>query len=184
MSTLEQDFPRRVFLDSSCLQNIQAYGEFIFDGAALQERARIHRVPHGVEDLEALRVIFAIGQRAPFELALSEGSFSEVTAKGDPSYLDWANEVLAYWHQCLDSSGLPDPASTFADALRTSKFGYLSKKDARLIRDAVIVGCDVFLTMDRRLAENHEHLQRELDLRVLTPASLWKSLRPWAGLFL
>ena len=38
--------------------------------------------------------------------------------------------------------------------LHSSRFGYLSRKDAALIRDAVLLESDTFLTLDRKLARN------------------------------
>ncbi len=48
--------------------------------------------------------------------------------------------------------------------LHPSRFGYLSRKDAALIRDAVLLECDTFLTLDRKLARNAD-----------TPVASWGS---------
>lgn len=40
-----------------------------------------------------------------------------------------------------------------------------------------------FLTMERRLPRNAEHIGRELGIEVFTPIRHWEMLRPWAGLW-
>ena len=64
------------------------------------------------------------------------------------------------------------------------KFGYLSDKDRLLLRHAVVLRCEAFLTMERRLPRNAVHLERELGIRILTPIMHWEMLRPWAALWL
>ena len=66
--------------------------------------------------------------------------------------------------------------------LREKRFGYLSTKDATLIRDAVWLECDVFLTMERKLPKNSAHIEQELGIKVLQPIGYWDLLRPWAAL--
>ena len=62
--------------------------------------------------------------------------------------------------------------------LHSSRFGYLSRKDAALVRDAVLLESDTFLSLDRKLARNAVHISRELGLEVLRPPELWQVLRP------
>jgi hypothetical protein len=66
--------------------------------------------------------------------------------------------------------------------LSEKHFGYLSTKDAYLIRDAVLLECDVFLTMERKLPRNSAHIEQELGIKVLQPIGYWDLLRPWAAL--
>jgi hypothetical protein len=180
------EIPTRIFLDSSTLQTLQTYGEFIWENCEVSKNDRIRRVPNGLENLEALRSIFIVNNRAQFEFALSENSFIEVRDRGDYSYLQWAYDVLDHWQACLDSYAkgpFTNQGAQLATRLDGASFGYLGNKDRRLIQDAVGLECDAFLTMERRLPRNAAHLQRELGVRVLTPIQLWEVLRPWAGLF-
>jgi hypothetical protein len=62
-------------------------------------------------------------------------------------------------------------------------FNYLSAKDRLLIRDAVELECDGFLSMELRLPRNAPHLRREIRLLVVRPIELSALLRPWARLF-
>jgi len=43
--------------------------------------------------------------------------------------------------------------------------------------------CEAFLTVERRLPSNREHVERELGIRILTPTTHWEMLRPWAALW-
>src|SRR4051812_468751 len=107
MGSRFEDIPSRIFLDSSLLQNLQRYGEFIYENRELSPSDRIHRDSVGVAKLEALRWIMQVAQRAPFEFALSDNSFVEVERCGDRRYLQWAYDVLDHWHACLEASGEP-----------------------------------------------------------------------------
>src|ERR1700736_5217137 len=64
------------------------------------------------------------------------------------------------------------------------KFGYLSDKDRLLIRQAVLLRCEAFLTVERRLPRNAAHLERQLGIRIMTPITHWEMLQPWAALWL
>lgn len=66
MSLERPDFPQRIFLDSSTLQTMLRYGEYLYDGGEVGEDDRIHRDPVGLKKLEDLRTIMEIAQRAPF----------------------------------------------------------------------------------------------------------------------
>jgi len=188
VSTFEE-LPGRLFLDSSVLQRLEKYGEFIYDGGSIDEDDRIWSVPGGVDNLEALRRIMFVGQRAMFELVLSSNSFREVEDSGQSSYLMWAHEVFCYWQEVLrdyDEHGISPFTGRGAELawkLESPKFGYLGKKDSLLIRDAILLECDAFLTMDTKLERNGGHIERELRLNVMSPNGYWKLLEPWAALF-
>jgi len=168
----------RIFLDSSTLQTLQDYGEFIYDGMHLDPTARILRIPDGAANLQALRSLTMLAQRAGIELALSANSLREVEQKGDLSYLQWALEILDYWEQCLSLHYPPGVPFTgkgveLAATITRHRFGYISEKDLRLLQDAVSLECDAFLTMERRLPRNRNHLEREIGIVVAQPAALW-----------
>jgi len=133
--------------------------------------------------VEALRQIMLVGSRAPLQLVLSRNSLEEVLDRGRHDYLQWALEVLDYWEGCL--AAYEDSASAFsgcgaalAAKLIETRFGYLSAKDTNLIRDAVLLECDVFLTMERKLPKNAAHLEQELGIKVVQPVGYWDLLRP------
>ena len=176
--------PRRIFLDSSVLQNLLSYGGFIWEGEALPNSAKVLKDRFGLAKLEALRAIMFVNQRAGFEFALSECSLEEVQASGDPRYLQWAHDVLDHWQACIEElGGLAPTDESLAAKLDSHSFGYLSEKDRLLIKDAVLLGCEAFLTFENKLASRGEHIEREVGIKVVTPVQYWELLRPWARLF-
>lgn len=176
--------PRRVFLDSCTVQTMLDYGGFVAEGESIAADDRIRSIPGGLANLRALRWIFEVNERALFQWIISDSNLDEIARKSDPAYLRWAYDVLDHTSVCLEESGGATPESdTLARRLDEPRFGYLGVGDRRLIQDAVLLRCDAFLTMERRLPRNAEHLRREIGIRVLTPAQHWDLLRPWAALY-
>jgi hypothetical protein len=178
--------PRRIFLDSSTLQALQDHGEFIYDNVGPVPSDRVYRIPDGFKELDALRAIFFVNRRGVFEFALSENSFNEVSAKNDHTYIRWAYDVLGHWESCLAAyRGNPfsGDGQLMAAHLDNRSFGYLGMKDRLLLQDAIALECDAFLTMDRKLAKNADHLRENTGIRVLLPTQFWMLLEPWARLF-
>lgn len=182
-----QKIPGRVFLDSSTLQTLQDYGEFIYDGGEIAQENKIWSIPDGLKNVEALQQIIHIARRGSLQLVLSGNSLREVSDRGRYDYLQWAWEMLDYWESCLaayedSSSAFSGHGVALSAKLRGNRFGYLSVKDADLIHDAVLLECDVFLTMERKLPKNAAHIERELGIKVLQPIGYLDLLTPWAAL--
>ena len=178
--------PRRIFLDSSTIQDLHSYGGFIWDGERIPIEARIWSVPQGVENLEALKDIILVDQRAMFEFALSDNSLSEVRGKRDSSYLQWGYDLFDHWLSCLElyqSDPIKGKNVQLASKLNGKHFGYLAEKDKRLIKDAILLECGAFMTMDHRLSKNGHHLEKNFGIKILTPVQFWEMLLPWAALF-
>lgn len=182
-----ENLPRRIFLDSSIIQVLTKYGEFIWEDDSIPTNARIIEVKNGIRNLNALRNIIFVDWRANFEFALSKNSIKEVRAKHDKNYLNYAFELLDHWITFADSyeNGMMFTGDGYSKFRRIDKkmFGYLSKKDKLLIYDAVNLECDTFLTMEEKLARNAKHVKDNLDLRILRPFEYWKLLKPWAALW-
>jgi hypothetical protein len=178
-----ESLPGRIFLDSSTLQTLQRYGEFIFENIEPAPGDRTWGMRGHFDEIDALRAIFQVNQRATFEFALSAHSFQEVVARRDPTYLRWAYDVLDHWQACLAESGFEGTGLARAVLLDHPSFGYLGAGDRQLLRDALELECNAFLTMERRLPQNADHLQRQLGIRVLRPTGLWSLLRPYAYLW-
>jgi len=175
--------PRRIFLDSCTAQTLRNYGGYINEGEPIPESDRIHRVTDGIANIEALREIFLINERALFEWIVSAGSLQEAHQKGDPGHMQWLWDIADHSEVCLEGDGPTAESEVLASRLDEPKFGYLSQKDKLLLRQAIILRCEAFLTVERRLPCNAGHIERELEIRIVTPIMHWDLLRPWAQLW-
>ena len=181
--------PWRLFLDSSTLQALHSYGEFIYDGGSIDPKDRIWLMPNGPENIQGLKEIMFVGKRASLELVLSANSLKEVAQRQSPSYLRWAFEVVDYWESLLAGyreSGVPPFKGLGASLgvnLESPSFGYLGKKDKALLVDAVVLECEAFITLDRNLCQNRLHFESRVPLRILEPLTYSELLRQWAPLF-
>jgi hypothetical protein len=177
--------PTRLFLDSSTLQAILRYGEFIWENVEPEPGDRAYSI--GLfPDLDALRCIFQLNQRAGLDVVVSEGTYREAAAKGEWRYSAHAAEVWDHWLTRIEEyqgRALQGHGNEFAARLDGSAFGYLSAKDKLLLRDALALECHAFLTLDRKLAKNAPHLHASVGIRVLTPTDHWELLGPWAALW-
>ena len=183
MSVKFEDIPHRIFLDSSILQILQDYGAFLYENEPLSKGDPIYRDPKGIAKLEALRLIMQVSERAPFQFALSCNSITEVHAKGDNQYLQWAYDVLDCWLSCLEETGDPCENLSKLLAIDSTSYDYLSEGDKALLRDAIALECDTFLTMENKLPKNSAHIERTLGIKVISPIEMWACLQPWAALF-
>jgi hypothetical protein len=179
-----QELPARVFLDSSTLQALLDYGAFVWENEPIPEEDKIHRHPHLLRNVEALRLIFRVNERAGWQFVISAHSLDEVKAKADGRYLRWAYDVLDHWHVCLEESReLFEKYASIAARLDHRSVGYLGAGDRELLKNAVQFGCDVFLTMEVKLPKNSVSIEALTGLRVLTPEGYWAQLEPWAALW-
>lgn len=126
-----EQIPGRVFLDSSTLQALQDFGEYIYDGGEIAQENKIWSIPNGFKNLEALRQIMLVGSRGSLQLVLSRNSFKEVLDRGSGNYLQWALEMLDYWEGCLaayenSGSAFSGKGSLLSTKLQEYQFGYLS----------------------------------------------------------
>ena len=144
---------------------------------------RIHRVTDGLANVEALYKIFMINKRASFEWIVSHESLREAYEKRDSGHYQWLWDIAGHSKICLMEEGPTSGSRTRADRLSEQKFGYLSDKDRRLLRDAVLLRCEAFLTVERCLPRNADHIRRQLGIHVLTPITHWTWLEPWARLW-
>jgi hypothetical protein len=178
-----QTLPRRIFLDSCTAQTLRNYGGYINEGEPIPESDRIRRVTDGISNIEALREIFLTNERALFEWIVSTGSLHEAEQKGDPGHMQWLWDIADHSEVCLEGDGPTTESEALAVRLDEPKFGYLSAKDKLLLRQAIVLRCEAFLTVERRLPCNAGHIERELGIRIMTPVMHWDMLRPWAALW-
>ena len=128
------------------------------------------------DEIDALRMIFMVNERAMFEFVVTEASLREVVNRTHPSYTQWVYDVLDTWLIQSEGEKPPTPGTTFEDR----RFGMISVKDRRLLQEALDWRCDAFMTMERRLPTAAAFVKRETGLRVLRRPRMEsaESLRP------
>lgn len=177
-----ENLPFRIFLDSNILQNLQKYGEYVWENVEMPKHNK------EAKNIEALRNIFSVNFRASFEFALSKNSIKEVSGKNDASYLQWAFDVLDHWMSCIDeyenSEAFSGKGKRLLKKLNEKQFDYLSKKDKTLIFDAIVLECHAFLTMDEKVWKNKNHLESKLGIKILQPFEYWEMLKSFAALWM
>ena len=178
-----ESLPQRIFLDSCTAQTLRNYGGYIYEAEPIPDSDRIRCVTDGIANIEALRDICLVNERGMFEWIVSSGSMEEAHDKGDPGHMQWLWDIADHSDVCLEGDGPTAESEALASRLGEPKFGYLSEKDWLLLRDAIILRCEEFLTVERRLPRNAAHIERELGIRILTPITHWEILRPWAALW-
>src|SRR6476659_7823719 len=87
------DLPRRIFLDSCTAQTLGTYGGAIHEGEPIPENDRIHEIPDGIANVEALARIFRVNERAMFEWIVSEASLQEASDKQDRRHMQWLFDI-------------------------------------------------------------------------------------------
>ena len=185
--TAEQDdpvrawlsLPRRIYLDTSTLQNLYDFGGEIFEGEPFEPDGRAARVHGLAAEIDALQMIFTINQRAMFEFVVTEASLHEVVNRARPGYTQWVYDVLGTWLIQTESEERPTPGKTFDDR----RFGMISVKDRRLLQEALDWRCDAFMTMERRLPTAAAFIERQTGLRVMRPTTYWDLLSRFAQLY-
>src|SRR5690348_4937559 len=85
--------PRRTHLESSTLQHLYDFGEEIFEGEPFEPTGRAARVRDLADEINALRMIFMVNERAMFEFIITEASLREVANRAHPSYTQWVHDV-------------------------------------------------------------------------------------------
>jgi hypothetical protein len=107
----------------------------------------------------------------------------EAHDKGDRGHMQWLWDIADHSDACLEGSGPTAESEALAARLDEPKFGYLSEKDRLLLRHAIVLRCEAFPTVERRLPRNATPIERELGIRILTPVMHWEMLRQWAALW-
>ena len=167
--------PTRIYLDTSVLQQLFDFGGMLWEGEAFKPSPRAVKVPGLADDLEALRRIIDVNDRAHFEFVVTAASLAEVQGRGDRRYTQWVRDVEDSW--LIQSEG------NDYERQPRQQLGSVSVKDWALLADALDTDCGAFLTMDRRLATQAPLIASKTGLRVLTPPGYWALLARWAGLW-
>jgi hypothetical protein len=171
--------PRRIYLDTSTLQNLYDFGGEIFEGEPFEPVGRAARVRGLAAEIDALRMIFMVNQRAMFEFVVTEASLREVVNRTRPGYIQWVCDVLDTWLIQSEGAEWSTPGKTFEER----RFGMISVKDRRLLQEALDWRCDAFMTMERRLPTATAFIERQTGLQVMRPTAYWELLSRFARLY-
>ena len=182
-----RDVPGRVFLDTCLVNFMLDHGEQIHDGTAPMGGSK-----HVLRDIEALRKIMIVGQRAMWQFALSPHTYQEIAAtrnKARRYQLEtWFADLWSHWLAVIREN---DDLPTFIEAeetrVRTLASGSLDclsdMADRVLICDAIVYRCDLFCTRDWTTILKHRSALKHLPLDVVTPAEWWTRIQPYARLW-
>ena len=170
-----RSLPRRLYLDSGVLQVLFDYGETIWEDEPFVPTPRDRDVAGRREDVDALRFIMAINERAHFEFVVTAASIREVDNRGERRYAIWVRDVLDTW--LVQSEG-EEPV-----VLDRDRDPNVSTKDWLLLRDALAHRCDTFLTVDGPLVGQGANVEGRLGIRLLRPTTYKALLEPWADLY-
>ena len=97
--------------------------------------------------------------------------------------MQWLWDIAEHSEVCLAADGPTAESEALASPPDEPKFGYPSKADRRLLQEAIVLRCEAFLTVERRLPRNAAPIRRELGIRILTPITHWDMLRARAALW-
>jgi hypothetical protein len=171
--------PRRIYLDTCTLQAIHDYGGVIWDGEPFVPLGRARWFAGFEEEIDALRLIFTVNERAMFEFVVTETTLLEVQGRNDPRYSQWVRDVGDTW--LIQSEGEEVPP--WGHRFYNPTFGMISKKDRVLVQDALDLRCEAFLTMENNLPKAAAHVERMTGLRILRPTQYWSLLSRFARLY-
>jgi hypothetical protein len=172
--------PHRIYLDTCTLQAIRKHGDVIWDGEPFVPRGPAELVAGYEQDIEALRLIFMVNERAMFEFVVTEATLREVHGRRDCRYIQWVYDVQDTW--LIQSEGEEVPR--WGHRFYNQALGMISKKDRIVLQDALDHRCDAFLTMEKKLpAAAARQVQRMTGLRILRPPEYCELLAPWAKLY-
>jgi hypothetical protein len=150
----------------------------IWEGEPFVPSGRAGKVKDYDNELDALRMIFLVNERAMFEFVVTEATLREVQGRNDRRYTQWVYDVRDTW--LIQSAGEEIPP--WGHRFLNPTFGMISKKDRILLQDALDLRCDAFLTMEKNLPDAAEHVERKTGLRIMRPTTYWSLLDRWANL--
>lgn len=181
-----ENLPGRVFLDTCIVNFILDHGEQIHENVApsaeLNQRVR--------SDIDALRKVFLVGERAHWQLVISPNTYKEISRTSDPNrrrHLEtWFNEIWQTWCDTIDESDeLPFPSDAVESLPVDSSLVCLpDPPDRLLVCDAIAYRCELFCTRDWTTILKHRDSLRALPLEIVSPTEWWSRIEPYAALFL
>ena len=192
------DFPQSIFLDTNVVQNLLSFGDVIYENAALAESDNrlSGKGPRIRADVLALAELMALGRRGGLPIVISSNVCDELAdtpslAKRE-RLVFWGTELAFYSFGQLevlaegskvprpvDISGISERQRCFMAKLMSS---LKDEGDRQLMIDALVLRCEVFLTMEYKTIWRVRDDIKRFGIRILRPVELLDEIRPWAGL--
>jgi len=168
-----------LFFDTNIIQNLACFGEFIFDNYLSHDIESSIKKKFGsrmILELDALRQITFVLQRGSLPVAISVESLREILKTSNQSkrneLVNWGIELLEWWKinrkymKSLNANQLENSRKLVA----SGKLDFLKNyEDRLLIAEALTLGCDTFLTFDRRTILIHKKELAKFGINVLSP---------------
>ncbi len=169
-----------ILLDTNILQWQGIQGKLIYDNTLPVEDEQHLADKYGpamVEELLSLRDVIHVAQRGSLPIAISEISLREFLNTKDPTkrgeLANWALEMLDWWNQNRDFLVDPnkDVDSIRSEILQSGKLSFLPHEgDRALVAEALSLGCDTLLTLDKKSIIRFQAKLMKLGLDGLTPS--------------
>lgn len=179
--------PRRVFLDANVVNFILDHDGCIFENEPMPQELP----ERDKEDIDSLQAVFATGERAMWELAVSPITYREISATTDPlrryRLQRWFGEIWTYWRDCYNEDGTlnDDYAIELSNKLSPSQVlsAFPDRTDRELICHAIAYECDAFCTRDHKTILNRRERVSNLPLAIISPNEWWQTIKPYCGLW-
>lgn len=161
--------PSGIFLDTSIVAYLETYGAQVWNGEPIDDA-----LPHQqVRQLQALRVLMALGERAHLAFAVSPEVIREAGGR-------YASDIVDHWRAAREEWGIEERGLAPVTLVAT-----LPAKDRLVLAQGYRSGCEVVLTNDLQWTKPlHRRTIAALGMEAHTPESLLESLRPWLALWL
>lgn len=180
-----KDIPLKVLLDTSVVQNVLTFGEYIFDNYLSEDlRIKLNVLPNQLkQDIDALRNIFGSTTRSPVIPVISTLSLHELSRtpkeKKRRSLLNFGFELLEY---SVDVAGYDMNSLTPQQALLSDFLP--GKTDQLLLGECKRAKCQAFITMDyKTILRFRARIEEEENIKALSPSEWWSLLEPWWSLW-
>jgi hypothetical protein len=178
--TMDKQLPIRTFLDQSIVQLFAIHGAWIVEGD-MTTVSRSHFTDQDAADLNALRAVFAVNERANFQFITAEASTANFP-NGTPNVF-WATQLSVVSDELLAVDG-PNAESRQRSQLVDDLTSSGIAPHHRIgLRYAILTRCDAYMTTDRALVIHASALSNVARLRLHTPTTYWDRLEPWANLW-
>lgn len=180
-------WPDRIYLDTCTFQALYDCGDYISgeDSEVPKPEEYINgKCPQVmmredyVEILQSMRNIFSIQERCMFDWIVSPNCINEIDACKDRAKTNFALDIYDHSMICLTENPPSELADEMAAILSGGSFGFLSKKDKKLLIDAAAAECDTFLTIEKRLPKMSSAIYKRTQILVTTPPDLWEMMTP------